>query len=138
MTQWDWPNQQVVREDESGPGVDTPPQMESHWRISSAATVPTVNGTVAFESGDQANPGTMWITLVDSAGDDQSDRALRLTVGSVLRLESAATNIFQEYVCRDVPTLADGLLTLVDPIHWDSTGLLADGETVIITGRTSL
>lgn len=138
MSQWSWPNQQVVREDESGPGLDTPPQMESRWRVASSAAVPTVNGHVAFATGDQANPGTIWVTLVDSAGDDQSDRALRLTVGSVLRLESVATNIFQEYVCRDAPTLDGGLLTLVDPIHWDSSGLLADDEEVIITGRTSL
>jgi len=138
VTAWDWPNQQVVRADESGPGVDTPPVIEpneSRWLLSVTETAPpTVNGRVVFETGDQANPGTMWVTLVDTAGDDQTERALRLVTGSVLHLESTTSGLWQEYVCRTTPTLDGGLLTLVDPIHWDSTGLLVDGETVAITG----
>lgn len=138
---WSWPNQQLVRGDESGPGINTPPEditpNESRWQVSAPATPtpPTLDGLVAFETGDQANPGTLWVTLLDAEGADQSERALQLVEGSVLHLESTTTGVWQEYVCRTAPTMDGGVLTLVDPIHWDTTGLLIDGETIAITGR---
>lgn len=137
MTTWDWPNQQVVRADESGPGIDTPPIIEpneSRWILAgSDMAPPSTHGRVTFATGDEANPGTIWITLTDLEGGDQTERALRLTIGSVVHLENAA-GTWQEYVCRETPTIAGGLLTLVDPIHWDTNGLLVDGEEIALTG----
>ena len=137
MTLWDWPNQQVVRADESGPGVDTPPIIEpnaSRWVLAgSAMAPPTTDGRVTFATGDQANPGTIWVTLFDLEGDDQTERAGRLIEGSVIHLENAA-GAWQEYVLREAPTLDGALLTIVDPIHWNLNGLLTDGEEIALTG----
>lgn len=136
MTQWDWPNQQVVRADESGPGLDTPPIIEpneSRWLFSAATTAPTATGTVAFATTDQAAPGTVWVTLVDLEGNDQTERAGRLVLASVIRLEGAAGR-FQEYLCREAPSLTGGLLTIVDPVHWNAGGLIVPGEELALTG----
>ena len=135
-TVWDWPNQQVVRADESGPGVDTPPLIEpneSRWHFTTSTSAPSGNGKVAFATADQAAPGTVWVTLVDLEGNDQTERAQRLTTASVIRLE-ATSGAFQEYLCREAPSLTGGLLTIVDPVHWNAGGLLADGDELAITG----
>jgi len=138
VTEWSWPNQQVVRADESGPGIDTPPLIEAgeaRWMLAgSDMAPPTTHGRVTFATGDQANPGTIWITLVDLEGADQTERALRLTIGSVIHLENDSGS-WQEYVCRETPTLDGTLLTLVDPIHWNTNGLLVDGEEIALTGH---
>ena len=137
MTLWDWPNQQVVRADESGPGADTPPIIEdndSRWLfVASAHVPPTTDGRVTFAAADEAAPGTVWVTLFDLEGNDQTERALRLITGSVIRLQ-AASGAFQEFLCREVPSVAGGLLTIVDPVHWDAGGLLVEGDELALTG----
>lgn len=41
MTIWDWPNQQVVRADESGPGTDTPPDTSAPYLDTALGTIST-------------------------------------------------------------------------------------------------
>lgn len=134
---WSWPNQQVVRADESGPGTDTPPLFppgESRWTFTTTTGQPsTDSGLVAIATSDQANPGTVWLTLKDQEGHDQTERAQKLVTGATLRIDNEAGG-WQEYMCRTDPTIADGLVTLIDPVHWNAGAPLSDGDVVALTG----
>jgi hypothetical protein len=83
---------------------------------------PDPNGVVAFAGSDPSNPGTIWISTLDGAGVNHGVEYATLVEGDTVRLSDIDDPaLWQEHLCRTTPTIADGVLTIVDPVH------MADG-----------
>lgn len=83
---------------------------------------PSAPGVVAFAGDDPSNPGTIWISTLDGAGVNHGVDYATLVEGDTIRLsdiDDAA--LWQEHLCRTTPTIDDGVLSIVDPVH------MADG-----------
>jgi len=97
--------------------------------------VPTGPGQVRFESADQANPGTIWITSVDADGDDNGNALGSMPIPGVIRLEDQAdSSNWNEYVYQGGAVTADGY-ALPSPIHWNAGAPLVAGSLVGVTFR---
>jgi PKD repeat protein len=59
---WDWPNQEVVRADESGPGLDTPPGLASDVVITYGHAGRDYEFQLKRSNGDSVMPpvGVIW------------------------------------------------------------------------------
>jgi len=96
---------------------------------------PTGPGQVRFESADQANPGTIWITSVDANGGDNGDALGSMPIPGVVRLEDQADPAaWQEYVYQGRAVVTDGY-ALTMPIHWNAGAPLVAGAMVVATFR---
>jgi len=120
-----------------GPGPGPAPGMFTYagsvtGRAGRAAAGP---GQVTM-AGPQDNPGSLWISTVDTAGNDVSARIALVVAGTVIRLDQVGdATKWAEYVAVG-PAVADGASARFDGIvHWAQGALLDDGAPVTITGR---
>lgn len=83
---------------------------------------PSAFGVVAFAGADPSNPGTIWISTLDGDGVNHGVEYATLVEGDTIRLSDVDdAALWQEHLCRTTPTIGDGVLTIVDPVH------MADG-----------
>jgi hypothetical protein len=123
------------------PGTPEPPEVGGPGRGtytfpgSRRRSAPTGPGLIVL-GGPQDNPVTIWISVVDASGFDQSARIAILVSGSVLRIEQEDDPTrWAEYVTTG-PPVPDGVAVRLDSVvHWNQGGLLAGGALVVPTGR---
>lgn len=100
---------------------------------------PSALGDVAFAGTDPSNPGTIWISTLDSDGVNHAVEYATIAEGDTIRLSDVDDPLlWQEHLCRTTPTMADGVLSIVDPVHMaDGTPgkVLAVPSPIVVTVR---
>jgi hypothetical protein len=100
---------------------------------------PTSPGQVTMD-GPQDDPGTVWVSLVDAAGTDQTAPLAAISSGSILGLEQAddATK-WQQYYAVGPAVLDAVAAALQGAVHWNAGTPLDAGAAVLvrITGPTA-